>query len=621
MATNEKVGSIYHVAIGAVGYMLADRPERKVGRQAGILDTQPPGSDDTFERRIGRYDFIAQTDWTGGEGQEQADRPASDSTRYFYSEGVDPFSTPGQLSCLPATEQTDASTFAGQRIVTIGSDTYRITSTTELTHVDSAGTATTFTAAGAATISDVATDGEFWYTGNGANIRRNNSAADPGSDWSTVNAQWLAWIGDRIAALTLAPDPTFTTLDTTGTEENAGGWVTHTDGFTLGLCGGDGYAWWGVYSASTSVQNHVHYWQVDSDPLNHGVALVLPPGEVVTYMMYYLGNVFMRTKAAAPSGETVRIYRCVSNGDGTLIPSVVAEMDVASGSNGGFGGFAGAGKFVAFGWSNMQGGGENGIGVIDLETGGFARWHASNSTATSSDEVFVTYLDGTFAHTVGGTGGGLFEVDDSGAFRTGLAETSTSDLATPVLKHLDEIRASFLPLAASTSLDVDYSTDGGSTYNTGIDSADQGTGQTSTFVAFGATTRSPNFRFRVTLNPTGVATPTLTALIAKTHATDIADEVIVLPINCNDVIADVNGTTIAEDSGPGKGLERYRTLRDAVGETTEFQDVDWPDTNLTRFYEVVAVDESSWGAYSPNRARRDEVDNVALVTLRRAYSP
>lgn len=617
MATNEKVGSIYHVAIGAVGYMLADRPERKVGRQAGILDTQPPGSDDTFERRIGRYDFIAQTDWTGGEGQEMDDRPESDSTRYFYSEGVDPFSTPGQLACLPLTASANASTFATQRVITThgGPLLYHQSSSTELTQV--VGANVTFTAVGSGSITGLATDGEFWYAANDSAIRRNNAAADPGSDWSTVNAGTIAWIGDRLAALTANTPPEFTTLDSTGTEENAGGWVSHPDAKVEGLCGGDGYAWWGVISPDGSNISHVHYWQVDSDPINHGVALVLPPGEIVTEMFFYLGNVFIRAARGTTTGVLVKIYRCVNNGDGALTPFAVVEEEMPTAGEPG--GFAGVGKFVAFGWPSMQRTGENGIGVIDLETGGVARWHVSS--ATTAAQVYVSHFIDDFAFTVGGTGGGVFTVSSGGEFRTGFAETSIRDLATPVLKHLDEIRASFLPLAAGTSLDVDYSTDGGSSYNTGIDSADQGTGQTSTFIAFGATTRAPSFRFRVTLNPSGTDTPTLTALIAKTHATNIADEIIVLPINCNDVIADVTGTTIAEDSGPGKGLERYRTLRDAVGETTEFQDVDWPDTNLTRFYEVVAVDESSWGAYSPNRARRDEVDNVALVTLRRAYSP
>src|SRR5688500_1211485 len=107
---NQKVGSIYEVALNDVGYKLADNPQRQVRRQTGVLDTQAPGSDDPLSERIGRYDLVASSDWTGGEGQELLDRPTSDPTRFFRSELLSAFN-PGQISCLHDVAQHISSTF------------------------------------------------------------------------------------------------------------------------------------------------------------------------------------------------------------------------------------------------------------------------------------------------------------------------------------------------------------------------------------------------------------------------------------------------------------------------------------------------------------------------------
>jgi hypothetical protein len=620
MATTQRVGSIYEVGINGVGYMLADNPQRPVRRQTGVLDTQPPGSDDPLSERIGRYDFIGASDWTGGEGQEMLDRPRSDVTRYAYSEGVDPFTVPGRVTCLPEMGLLDASSYATQRVITTnpGPIIWRQTSATELTHTLS-GVDTTFTAVGAGSITGLATDGEYWYTANTTGIRRGNTAANPGADWSTVNARDVAWIGDRLGALTADTPPAFTTLSTVGVEENAGGWAAHPDSVIRGLCGGDGFAWWGVITPDDSDLCHIHYWQVDSDPINHGIALVLPPGETVGAMFFYLGNVFIRTVRGTLNGYEVKIYRCVPS-DGVLTPSVAVQeiMPTSASSGATYGGFAGQSKFVAFGWTGMETDGANGIGVIDLETGGYARWYAT--TTTTAALVYVSQYSNDFIITVAGAGlYGPSTITSSDDLVTGFLITSTSDLGTPALKHLDEIQVSTLPLPSGASLAVAYSVDGGANYTT-LDTYTTAAA-TRHFTQLTTEVKSASFRMRATLTPTvdESQAPTVTSFLAKTHATGIVDEIIELPINCEDHIADVNGAILAEDSGPGKGMARYRALRALIGTKVEFQDVDWKHTGTTTIQEVVAVESTAVQIFNSNRQVNDVTNHVAVVTLRSPY--
>jgi hypothetical protein len=639
VATTQKAGSIYEVGINGVGYMLADNAQRPVRRQTGVLNTQAPGSDDPLSERIGLYDFLGMSDWTGGEGQDMLDRPRSDVTRYFYSEYVDPFTVPGRLACQRVVTQVVSSSYddaadspaylTNSGLVGSGGVFYLQTSATQLT--DNEGTA--FSTGLAGDMVGLAFDGRYWYASDQASVRRNNSSANPGSDWSTENVMEIAWCSDRLVGSTNSTLPsTLYEFSSTGTATAVTTAHPAANFSTLGLAGGDGYVWYGVNQSGTeSGSSSIYFYQVDAEPAHAGIALQLPEGEVVHALFYYLGNLFVSAHVAGyQSGGAItyinsHVYRCVHQGNGTLIPQLIIETMYPIVAR-----FAGSSKYVAIGWSVMTRNNDPGIAVIDLETGGVARWAAS--TAGSADACRgVVPFDNGFAFRVnvtgGGAGGGAYwspmpntTEATSVDFTTGVLETSTSDLGTPALKHLDEILVSSLPLPSGSSIAVQYSIDGGANYTTAATFTTASATQHSIKLATAVVAAS--FRLKVTLTPNvaGDAAPTVTALLAKTHATGIVDDIIELPINCEDHIADVNGSILAEDSGAGKGMARYRTLKALIGTKVEFQDVDWKVTGDAELWEVVGIEATAVQVFNPARQVNDVSNNVAIVTLRRPSS-
>lgn len=630
----EQVGSIYEVGIEGVGYMLSDSPARPIRRSTGILDTQPPGSDSPLSDRIGRYDFVASTDWTGGEGQEMANRPASDPTRYDVSEGVDPFHTPGQLTCLPEpanvrTVTTDLTNDSFNPGLVGAGPTFYVQTGTDNLRKNNTGSA--FSTGLAGDISGLAWDGEYWYATDDASVRRNNTNADPGADWSTTNVVEIAWCGDRLVGNTgfNAGAPTVYEFSPAGVATAIPG-AHQTNVLMSGLCGGGGYVWYGAFAAG-NILGRIYFWQRDSSPTNAGVAFDLPDDEVPCGLLYYLGNVFVATgKVAYPGSVSAivanRIYRCIHNGDGTLTPQLVCELPLGYRRIW----FAGSGKYVAFS-SDAGSGVPGGVGIIDLETGGFVRYWAEAGLGgawTDGKAHGVIVFDNGIAwrvDTTTGTGGGVWwipdadsDVIDTTTKMTGTLETSISDLATPALKHLDEILVSTLPLPAGTSVAVSYSTDGGATYTAAATFDTDGDTQHSVELATAVVAAS--FKLKLTLTPSGDDTPTVTALLAKTHATGITDQIIELPVNCLDTIAGVHGTVIAEDSGPGKGMERLRALEALIGTKILFQDVDWKTTQQTSLCEVVGVESTSVNVFNQNRNVSDVTGHVAVVQLRRPYT-
>lgn len=611
--TLETVGSVYEIALDEVGYMLKDNPERPIRRQTGILDTQPPGSDDPLSERIGRYDFIGASDWTGGEGQTMADRPSSDPTRYYYSEGLDPFTVPGQLTNLPTFPQQLTDTYDNLEMVVVGTNLLVRTADDEYTTIASDGTATPDTTAITSTNSlmSFASDGTNWYITNGSDIHRGTPGA-AGSGWSTEDVNRIAWCGDRLMGIdtvaspkeiiSFAPDGTGTVVTTARVGETV-----------EALCGGDGYVWYSATSGGDS-NSYIGYWQVDSSPTNVGTALTLPPNEHATTMFFYLGNVFIGVLAYSQGSFEAKVYRCVPS-EGILTPQIVVEgLNAFVHPR-----FAGAGKFVAVATGAMNLDGDAGVIVIDLETGGYARWHTLNVANASFDQMYIVNWLGGFAVSLDTEGVWGLDTGNYAAptYVTGFIISSSADLATPAAKFLDEIQVSTTPLPASTSVRADYSTDGGSTWTTVATFNTTGAIQGS--AALETSVLAPSYRFQMVLTPNAATKPTVTALTAKTHATGITDEIVELPINCEDYIADVNGTTIAADSGPGKGMTRYRALQALLGTKIEFQDVDWETPAAASVYEVVGVESTHVQVFNQTRNKSDQTGHVAMVTLRRPY--
>ena len=611
--TNEpSVGKVYEIGINGEGYMLADHPEKehRYRRQTVHLEPQRLATGATpFSESIDRYSFIAHSDWTSGEGQTYLNRTSTDPSRYYYSELVNPFEQ-GQVACLPALQQHIASTYVGansnQRAVVAGGAVYLQTGNSTLTHQATPGGGETAITTGlAGTITDLASDGNFWYATDGADIYREDGATTPGVIWSTVDVTAIEWVGDRLAGLDTATGPNFTTFTAAGAEENAGGWQTFTGATLRGLAGGDGWVWFGANYNDTG---HVRAYQLGGAAGSTIIAFSLPAGETVDNLYFYLGNVFVSTRT---DDSRIRIYRCVPT-DGLLTPQLVTETE----EGGDFPvGFAGLDKFVAFAWYSMLRTRESGIGVIDLETGGYARWQK-----VGDDDGFFGRNIGAVVRWAGafgavavsaGADGGFYGFDETPALATGFIETSVSDLASNVTKVLADVSLTTLPL--NGTVEVLYSPNTNGTFvSIGTMS---GSGATSAEFA-GLNVMASSFGFKLILTPSGSTGPTVKLLAAKTHPISLTDQIVVLPVDCSDERDGLNGRPLPT-SGTDRGREIARALEALVGSLVQLQDVDWPD-EPSGIFEVQGCDLSEASAvYSRFRNKRVQ-HAYAVLTLRRS---
>lgn len=603
---NPNVGSVYEVGIDGVGYMLADHPDGKYQyrRKVSQIDPQRLATGDTpFSEAVERYSFIGHTDWTGGEGQRYLNRPNSDPQRYFYSEGINPFE-PGELTTLPVLTKHITSAHTNQQCCVASDLLFVVTSATQLTSRNTpGGVNTAFNHGLAGAVISMTSDGTYWYVTDGTTIRRNNVAVDPAANWSVValgSLGWINWCTDRLVGLdNTGGTVDLVTFDSAGVEVER---FTHTASELKGVCGGDGFVWWGVNRGSHS--SYIRYWRVDSSPDELGTALTLPAGERVSNLFFYLGNVFVASRAEV-TGEH-KIYRCVPS-EGLLTPQLIEEMAHFS-SEPSF--FAGMGQLVAFDWPDMQRTGESGIGVVDLESGGVARWHAAGATSGPAIDGIVRW-NGAFGFTVSGEG--FWGKSTSTTYGSGFLETSTADLATSIFKYLDSISVTTMPLDGE--VEVKWSTNLNESFNSA--GTFETAGATSYQVATGVLGSSIGLRVDLTPTGGGVA-PIVTAIIAKTHPKGLSDVMLVLPVNCADRLTGVNGQEL-DESGQGTGFARAKALEALIGRQVLIQDVDWPITSSTMTMQVLDVDTISVGL--PNRHANHREDHaVAVVTLRAAIS-
>jgi len=104
-------------------------------------------------------------------------------------------------------------------------------------------------------------------------------------------------------------------------------------------------------------------------------------------------------------------------------------------------------------------------------------------------------------------------------------------------------------------------------------------------------------------------------LSARYHALGLADQLVVLPIDCGDRVAGLNGQHLPYTAGDG--ARRARSLEELVQTRVRYQDVDWHETGLSSVWDLIDVDIRRVALKDPHRGR---VVNrlIALVTLRRS---
>lgn len=610
--TNALVGSVYEVGINGVGYMLADRTEQDLQyrRQTTTL-TRPQRyaqGNTPFSEAIERYTFIGWADWRDGAGQRLRHRDDSTPAAFYDSEGINPFVSTG-LELLPATVLTLTNAYSNPLSVIASNKLYSLTGTNTVTEVASIGGATTpFTVAGQTTSLAMASDGTNWYLGDGANVHRGATGADPGAAWSTVDARVMAWAADRLCVAYPSSGSTpnvFSTLNTTGVEEVANGRITLPVGSTItSITGGDGYVW---FAARRNQQGLVYAWKAGAAD-SPFVAFEFPAGQFPQSLGFYLGNVFVRTvEPLSAGGAKASIYRAATSA-GRLVPTLVTQLESTTDDHT-LGAWGGDDRFGMFSWKKVAASGASGVGAIDLSTGGYARWLYAPSAAANGDVVSVLNWNGRTVFSIAGYG---VCHEGTAPLATGNLKTDLADLGTSLSKVFSQLKADLAPLPTGGTLVVEYSMDGGASYSP------------TTFTLSGAglqtlqgeiAKQNVTLCLRITLTAAATS-PVLRSLTVRAHPLGLADQVLVLPINCSDVLAGLNGQELPE-SGPGTGAARARLLETLSETRVRLQDIDWTLNQSATIWEVDSVDVRSAGVFARSQNRQVQ-SQVAVLLLRRS---
>jgi hypothetical protein len=605
------VGTIYEVGINGVGYMLADTPEGELQYRRQVVPLEAPRyaqGDTPFSEAVERYTFVGWSDWRDGAGQQNKNRADSSPAAFLDSEGVNPFEETG-LQLLPATAQTLANTYANPLSVIASNKLYSLTGTNTLKEVASIGGAVTaFSLVAATTITSVASDGTNWYVCDGANIFQGASAVDPVDPWSTLPVTVMAWAADRLCVAYPSSGTTpnvFSTLASAGGEEIPSGRITLPVGSTItGITGGDGYVW---FTARRNQQGLVYAWKAGSSEAPF-IAFEFPAGQFPQSIGFYLGNVFVRCIEPLSAGGTkASIYRAATS-SGRLIPALVTKIESGTDDHT-VGAWSGDDRFAMFSWKKITAAGASGVGAIDLSSGGNARWLYAPTPTANGDVVSVLNWNGRTVFAVAGYG---VCHEDVVPVTTGFLRTDISDLGTSTSKVYGQLKADLSPMPTGGAIVVAISADGGTSYST------------STFDLSGAGTQTligdvsrqaVSLGLKITLTATTVS-PVLHSITVRAHPLGLADQVLILPINCADVLDDLRGKEL-KDSGDGKGARRARVLENLAQSQVRVQDIDWVETEAATIWEVEQVDVRSVGVFNRQKAKQVH-SQVAVVMLRRS---
>ncbi len=611
----ESVGKIYEVGINGVGYMLSDDPQEvDTLPQVVIPNLEAPRlatTDTPFSQAVERYTFEAFHDWSAGAGQRWLNREISTSRSYFDSEGVDPFTTPGELALLPSVSQDLAETFASLRLTVVGDDMYAQTDTGSLTRLNGAtevwGTEFTVSDGGVITISGMTSDGQFWYVASGTTIVR-GTTTDPAAAWSTVDAVDVKWAAGRICVAskngTSSTPNRFTTLSEAGVEEVVGGHIELDDGHTIvlgGTAGGHFY-----FGSHVGDQGLIWAWQlgVDSEGAFHVpfVAWEMPQGIIPTAVHAAGDEIWVRAfRPQGPTAGEVDIYRGIPGAG--LTPFLVAELGVTDS----VGDFDEVGDLVLFSWED--GSGDASLGAVSLVSGGYARWLLGHETGLIRS---VVEWQGREAFTIAGQG--VYIVDETGYETTGQLDTSIVDGASLLDKVLDSATLEIAPLPGGGSVEILVTLDGGATYSTIGTLSTAGAQRFS----FDLSLRTPTFGFRFKLGSAGTLITTAFAFQAQFHPLGLRDVITVLRVKAYDKMTGMNGAPLIENK-PGQGVVIMRTLESLGQSRINFQDIDWHLTNTAHVFEVVAVRSSRTSVYDTQQGHKVIGGDVEL-TLRRSNS-
>lgn len=616
------VGTLYEVGINGVGYMLDDLGENNPYRRftPNLEPERLSVSDTPFSQSFERYVFSASDGWETGAGQRFLDRTDGVSTAFWQSTGLDPFTEKGEISLLPSATAVLADTYADLHTAVAGDDLYVQTADSEISWTNDLATFTPVAltdGVGAVVGSSLTSDGQYWYMAVGNAVLR-GLKANPAAKWSTQAAEEVVFAAGRICAAVTVSGSTpnrFTTLTETGTEEKTGGHITFDVGQTvvLGAAVG-GYFFFGVQAGSTG---SIWAWKLGLDSTGSFfvpfLAWELPTGLVPATIGTAGGSIWVTAyrPSGAGAGQTV-LYRGIPDTNGAITPFYIAEL-AAQGSTVDHAHTHGITEFnnmVLFPWADTA---ASGLGAVNLESGGWARWSQS---AVAGAVTGLTVFHGEVVFVVSGTG--VFALQ-AGLATTGTVTMSIVDGGTPLDKVFDALTVVMEPLGASQSIQFEASTNGGSSFSpvflegTTTDVIDQ---SGLTRIVLPLELKAPSIQIRMTLNGPGTTSPVVTQVDVKYHQLGLADTVVQVPVLCTDAPALLSGQ-VDPLSKKNYGAELARDLQILSGTRILFQDIDYQLTQTAEVFEVVQTEKTGFGIMDKSTGQKN-YKFVVTLTLRKA---
>ncbi len=350
---SEQVPGRFDVSINGRPYMI----DRAAGAEAfnrrpiPVLRQQADNSESFGEQTLSPEDAVrrSQESWDHGAGQDNLDRPESDTRRFRSSKGVDVW-TRWALSLLPDTSSQRASAATNLLIEPSGNVLYAVDGAS-LIWATAPPTWTTVTGTPATAASALTSDGYNVWTAHGPDgvfvtVRGTAGTAS----YNTLVARVLRYVRGRLMA---ANAGSIYNITAGGTPPAALFTHPNTDFAWVGFAEGRNVIYAAGFSGDKSLIYRITIRQDGSGLDVPVIAGALPDGEVVRSIDAYLGFVLLGTD------KGVRF--CSSESDGSLVVGSLIRTPQPVRC------FEGQDRFVWYGWSNHDGT-STGLGRLDLQT-------------------------------------------------------------------------------------------------------------------------------------------------------------------------------------------------------------------------------------------------------------
>lgn len=429
---NADVPGRFDVAIGGRGYFIDwEQREGYQFRTVPLLRQQSDTGETVGSQSINPEGLWRRSveEWFIGAGQDDYDRPSSDSARFRSSKGVDVW-TRGRLTLLPDTAESLSSSNTNLKVLSAGGRLYVADGQTARFTTDPYAASPSYTAVTGTAVADItalASTGYHVMIAQGASgIYLSDTGSTSASSWITGGITDVAYVKNRVMA-SYGVDLYEITHNNlfSGTHAKPSALYSHEDtSWTwVGFAEGTNHIYAAGYSGDKSEIFRMTL-QADGTALTApSIAGRLPDGEIVTGVYGYLGFLLIG------SNKGFRLAVQDTNGNLTLGALIETGSTVRA--------FEGQGQYVWFTWEAYDST-SSGLGRMDLanlsDRNALVPAYASDLMTTSQANVAsVATFDGKRVFTVSGDGFYAQDTDlvaegslDSGLINYGLAERKTA---------------------------------------------------------------------------------------------------------------------------------------------------------------------------------------------------